>query len=121
VGLCISKSMMNLGDWANLFDYHALLLAAPGIGSGLVLTYIARFSQNDAALPLAMVVIPALFYILLFGLGMDLQDARNGGWVGEVAPSVPVTDLFDLIDFNKVRWDLAPQLFPIWAGMVSKL
>jgi hypothetical protein len=85
------------------------------------LTYIARFSQNDAALPLAMVVIPALFYMLLFGLGMDLQDARNGGWVGEVAPSVPVTDLFDLIDFNKVRWDLAPQLFPIWAGMVSKL
>lgn len=36
----------------------------------------------------------------------------------EVAPPVPAAELFSLVDFSLVRWDLIVQIFPIWLGMV---
>jgi MFS superfamily sulfate permease-like transporter len=65
-----------------------------------------------------MVSIPALFYILLFGCGSTLEDARDMGWVGETSPPVPISDLIKLIDFRQVRWDLILQIIPTWVGMV---
>ena len=31
---------------------------------------------------------------------------------------MPVSDLFQLVDFGKVRWDLATSIIPTWLGMV---
>jgi hypothetical protein len=33
--------------------------------------------------------------------------------------AVPVSDLFHLIDFKRVRWDLIFDILPTWSGMVS--
>jgi hypothetical protein len=38
--------------------------------------------------------------------------------ITEVSPPVPVMDLFRLVDFTLVRWDLVPIIFPTWVGMV---
>ena len=38
-------------------------------------------------LPLSMVLIPTLFYIILFVHGWSIEDARDGGWVGETSPA----------------------------------
>jgi MFS superfamily sulfate permease-like transporter len=65
-----------------------------------------------------MVLIPALFYVVLFACGSDLEHAREKGWVGETSPSVPISDLLHLIDFRQVRWDLISQVIPTWCGMV---
>jgi hypothetical protein len=32
--------------------------------------------------------------------------------------TVPISDLFQLVDFKLVRWDLASKLFATWTGMV---
>jgi len=40
-------------------------------------------------LPLSMVLIPTLFYIILFFNGWSIEDARDGGWVGEKSDAVP--------------------------------
>ena len=40
------------------------------------------------------------------------------GWVGEVAPPVPVTDLFTLVDITKVHWGMALRCLSTWLGMV---
>jgi SulP family sulfate permease len=118
VALCISKPMITLSDWGLLWNEHEAILALPGLLAGLLLTVVSRTVQNDAALPLLMVIIPALFYIILFCLGMDLDDARAYGWVGEVSPPVPASDLFTLIDFSKVHWKLALDCVSTWLGMV---
>ena len=69
-------------------------------------------------LPLSMVLIPTLFYIILFVHEWSIEDARDGGWVGETSDAVPVKDLFSLVDFSKVHWSLAKDIVATWAGMV---
>lgn len=116
--LCISESMMELKDWAYLLDPHNLLLAIPGLLTGLLLTLISRNAQSDATLPLAMVIIPVIFYIIIFATGAGIEGARAQGWVGEEMPAVPVTDLFHLIDFSLVHWRLISKILATWIGMV---
>ncbi|KAL7522385.1 hypothetical protein ACHAWX_007050 [Stephanocyclus meneghinianus] len=117
VALCINDTIMKPSDWALLLDEHSLLLAIPGILSGIALTAVARKCEDEAMLPISMVVIPVIFYIVLLAGGWSLEEAREGGWVGETSPPVPVVDLFHLVDIGKVRWDLFKDLIPIWLGM----
>jgi len=116
--LCISQPMMSIIDWNLLFNPHNLLLAAPGLLAGLVLTMTSRLATNSGVLPLVMVSIPALFYVLLYGCGSSLEDAREMGWVGETSPPVPVSDLLKLVDFRQVQWNLILKIIPTWVGMV---
>ena len=79
ISLCISKPMIGLAGWASLWSYEAIILAIPGIAAGAFLVWVARNVEHDVALPLAMVCIPAGFYLLLFVLGGNLERAREGG------------------------------------------
>ena len=38
--------------------------------------------------------------------------------VPDVSPPVPVKDLFQLVDFSLIRWDLIGLIVPTWLGMV---
>lgn len=118
VALCISTPLITLSDWSHMLDPQNLLLAAPGLGAGLILTLSSRNISNDAALPLIMVAIPAAFYLILFITGQTLEDARETGWVGQVAPPVPVSDLFGLVDFGLVKWSVWTEIFSTWCGML---
>ena len=116
VALCIGHTIMKPSDWTYLFNTQALVLAIPGILSGIFLTFVARKCSDEAMLPLSMVAIPALFYLLLFFCGWSIEDAREGGWVGEESPPIPVADVFNLVDFSKVHWYLAKDIVATWAG-----
>lgn len=107
-------------DWQYLLDSDKLLLAAPGLVAGLFLTWISRTATNDAALPAAMVAIPACFYLIIWWTGVGLEGARDAGWVGEVSPPVPVSDLFHQLQFSwsAIRWDLINEILYTWVGMV---
>lgn len=118
VALCISQPLISFSDWSYVFQAKNLLLAVPGLAAGLVLTWVSRTAKNDATLPVLMVAIPALFYVVIYATGAGLDGAREGGWVGEIAPPVPVSDLFTLVDFSLVRWDLAGDILWTWVGMV---
>jgi SulP family sulfate permease len=118
LALCISKSITTLGEWKFLLEPGKFLLAIPGLLAGLLLTLVSRRATNSAVLPLVMVGIPALFYLLIWQSGSSLDDARQQGWVGPIAPSVPVGDLLALVDFRMVRWDLLAKIWPTWVGMV---
>lgn len=118
IALCISKNMTVLKDWEYLLNLNLLILAIPGIISGLILTLISRYSSNDAMLPITMILIPLIFYIILYITNTSMDNARDYGWIGATAPSVPITDLFTLVDFKLVKWELITDLFPTWVGMV---
>ena len=79
--------MTTLKDWVFLCSPQALLLAFPALLSGLILTWLSRNSTNDAALPLAMILIPALFYFVAWLSGAGLEGARDAGWVGGTTSS----------------------------------
>lgn len=102
VALSISKSIVTLSDWKYLLDPENLLHAAPALVAGLLLTLISRKVNSSFVLPLVMVGIPALFYLIVWICGATLSDVREEGWVGDVSPSVPVRDLFGLVDFAQV-------------------
>lgn len=101
-----------------MFESEKLLLAATGLAAGLVLTLTSRLATSSGALPLVMVGIPALFYVIMYLSGSSWEDVRESGWVGAEAPSVPVQDLFSLVDFRQVRWDLIAVILPTWVGMI---
>jgi sulfate permease, SulP family len=120
VGLCISQTMMDLGDWAHLSDPKNMLLAFPGLVAAGALTYASRHEHSSILLPVCMVTLPAIFYVVIYcipGAG-GLNKARAGGWVAEVAAPTPVTDLLTLVDFSLVHWSLIPDLLSTWIGMV---
>jgi hypothetical protein len=107
VGLCISKSMIGgdfLTDLQLLADRQSFLLALPGLLSGLLMMVVARLSQNDAALPLTMFLIPTSFYAFLYLFGITLDDAREGKWIGKIQQTASVSTLIELVDFSQVRW-----------------
>jgi hypothetical protein len=118
VALCISQPLIVFSDWKYVLEPSNLLLAVPGLFAGLVLTFTSRRATNSAVLPGVMVAIPLLFYVFIYATGVGLEGAREGGWVGPEAPSVPVGDLFRLVDFSSVRWDLWSEIFSTWVGMV---
>jgi len=118
IGLCISENMTEMQDWKYLLSKQNCILALPGLLSGVVLTYIARCVSNSAVLPMAMVAIPAIFYVVIYAGGWGLEGAREYKWVGEESAPVPIQDLFQLIDFSLVRWSLLIKCFPTWIGMI---
>jgi len=123
VGLCISKSMIGgtfVSDMQILSDRHSLLLAAPGILSGVVMMMVARYAQNDITLPAVMVAIPSIFYAVLYISGYTMDDAREYHWIGEIEPHSSLSILLDMIDLDLVRWDLvfSSRCITVWIGMV---
>eukprot|EP00956_Cyclotella_meneghiniana_P004846 scaffold5991_cov73-Cyclotella_meneghiniana.AAC.6 len=118
VALCISESMMELSDWKYMLDPYNCLLATPGLLAALLLTYISRKATNDAILPATMILIPTVFYIIMYLTGTTLPEARDMGWVGEVSPSVQFGDLLKLVDFSLVHWGLVTRCIGTWVGMV---
>eukprot|EP00934_Nitzschia_sp_Nitz4_P003219 Nitzschia sp. Nitz4//scaffold16_size188269//130393//133293//NITZ4_001806-RA/size188269-augustus-gene-0.81-mRNA-1//1//CDS//3329538562//3209//frame0 len=118
VAMCISKPMMSIIDFKYLINPENLLLATPGLLAGLLLTTVSRTATSSAVLPAVMVGIPALFYFIIWVCDSSLEDARESGWVGPVAPTVPLGDLLQLVKFEQVRWDLIYEILPTWVGMV---
>ena len=85
--------MENLSDWGLLLQPNLFLLALPGLLAGIVLTLASRSNQSAVALPISMVVIPTLFYILIFSVGWGIDGAREYKLVGNKSEpgAVPYT------------------------------
>lgn len=123
VGLSVSQSMIGgnfMSDIELLCNKKTIFLAIPGLISGIVLAVVCRFAKSDATLPLTMIAIPLGFYIVLYILGISLDEARQGMWVGEKESAADITSLLMVLDFEKVRWDLimSTRCISVWFGMV---
>lgn len=76
-GIAISTAE-NVDTWwklSVLFNWHKFLLALPALIGGYVFCYISRI-KHPLALPAAMVIMPSLFYVVLFAFGVSIEDAR---------------------------------------------
>ena len=116
IGLSISKPMMGLGGWLYLLDIKSFILALPGVIAAILLVYVGR--QNQNMLPIVMIMLPILFYLVLILTGSTINDARSYGWIGEESPPVSPREVYELVHYDKIRWDLIKNIIPTWAGMV---
>jgi hypothetical protein len=83
IGLAISQNILSIQDWLLVFQSpQTMLLAVPAFVAGFVLTYLTRNVKNDIALPLAMILIPGIFYMIIFTCNIGMDGARDGGWMG---------------------------------------
>mmetsp|Transcript_4349 Transcript_4349/g.5009 ORF Transcript_4349/g.5009 Transcript_4349/m.5009 type:complete len:1009 (+) Transcript_4349:92-3118(+) len=123
VGLCISKSMIGggfLSDMQLLMQKEAFILAFPGLIAGAIMMLVARYAQSDITLPLTMIIIPSIFYTILYATGTTLDEARESNWVGQTTPPSSISVLFELFDLGHVRWALvlSQKCVTVWVGMV---
>ena len=76
IGLCISENMVD-GDFLSnmelLLDEQNIMLALAGMVSGFVMMIVARNATHDAVLPCTMVVIPGIFYMILYVNSYNLK------------------------------------------------
>eukprot|EP00560_Eucampia_antarctica_P002050 CAMPEP_0197835464 /NCGR_PEP_ID=MMETSP1437-20131217/25812_1 /TAXON_ID=49252 ORGANISM="Eucampia antarctica, Strain CCMP1452" /NCGR_SAMPLE_ID=MMETSP1437 /ASSEMBLY_ACC=CAM_ASM_001096 /LENGTH=795 /DNA_ID=CAMNT_0043440917 /DNA_START=504 /DNA_END=2891 /DNA_ORIENTATION=+ len=118
VSLCISESMMKFKDWAYMLQPDLFLLALPGLLAGVVMTLASHSIRSNVILPTVMLIIPLLFYVVIFTVGWGLDGAREYKLISEESEPVPVKDLFHLIEFDLINWSMVSKVFPIWIGMV---
>jgi len=68
-------------------------------------------------LPSILLGIPLVFFAITYALGYSLDELRHDGWVAPQQPVGGALDAFAYFQFDLVRWELLPSLFPTWLGM----
>lgn len=71
------------------------------------------------ALPAVLAGFPLGFYWVLVASGSSMQDARDWGWMDQVneQDSLPVDQIFTLVQWDLVQWSVVPLLAPTWLSM----
>jgi sulfate permease, SulP family len=119
VSLASGEVISGLSSWTKLVsDDRTVILCTPALVSGAVLTYISRYCTHFAALPAAIIFLPACFYTILYFSGCSFDDARDYGWLGPMTKPADSLEIFQLYDFSAVNWSVIPFQFPVWAAMV---
>ncbi len=122
LSLCIGVPLNGPRDWPLLWrPPWRLVLAAPGLLGGILLSRVAKHDKNGTRLPIAMVAMPLAFYMVVYLTGYSLKDAREDGWLFANDSSTDVADLRDVValyDLGRVSWKALPSLTPIWCSMV---
>ncbi|GAB4822722.1 hypothetical protein N2152v2_009768 [Parachlorella kessleri] len=67
----------------NLANKAALIKLAPAVGAALLIALILRRFRSPFALPVLLLMIPAVFYVVLWAAGVSLEEAREAGWVSK--------------------------------------
>lgn len=117
LGLSCSKDVSSYRDFALLNSWRDWILAAPALGTGVMLTWVSRKGRDWKALPITITAIPVLFFVGLFAFSIPLDEARDGGWVAELDPPRQFYEVFTRFDFANVRWSILPKLVVTWASM----
>ena len=73
-------------DWSKLLNLEKATLIIPGIILGTMQYVLLRSVKSAFTLPICMAVVLVVFYASLSGLGMNLQQARDSGWIAAMAP-----------------------------------
>lgn len=99
LNLSVGADLATLEGWSRVFGNTtqlAQLAACLGCTGGFLL--VLRRCRHPAALPAAIVAVPALFYLALAATGASLADAADAGWTLPAAPAKPWWSVYELFD-----------------------
>ncbi|ORX93910.1 hypothetical protein K493DRAFT_408202 [Basidiobolus meristosporus CBS 931.73] len=95
-------------DWdtiVSLFEWHTLLLWSSSLLLALLLRAMERKIEHPMFVPCFFMVVPILFYAVVFFGGFDLEELRKSGWLFPLPDSsVPFYDFYTRFDFSQTSW-----------------
>lgn len=122
LGLCIGDVITGPAAWSRLWEPRwRLVLAAPGVLGGYALYLTSRnYASVDAALPLAMGVLAAAFYVVVALVpNYSFDQARADGWLGEPAEGAGLFSTLSLYTSGHVYLGAAARAVAgSWVAMV---
>ena len=97
--MSVNTDFAKLAGWSQVIHSPTQLaqLAACLACTGMFLLVLRKCS-HPAALPAAIVAVPAVFYAALFAAGSSLADAAEAGWTLPAAPAKPWWSVYELFD-----------------------
>jgi sulfate permease, SulP family len=72
--------------WIPLFSLDPVLRLLPALVMVAALSAVQRRSRSPYSLPLFLLIVPAMFYIVVFLGGWSLTDVRDKGWMSHPQP-----------------------------------
>lgn len=117
-----NKDVETIVSWKLIFNTDDLILCAPGVVGGVGLLVLCNNVDSVFALPAGLLAIPAIFYVVLFASGNDLETARaahGAGWVASHSNStVQFWETYSEFHFNKVHvGPVIGGIIPTWIAM----
>ncbi|KDR73007.1 hypothetical protein GALMADRAFT_745144 [Galerina marginata CBS 339.88] len=100
-------------------DKHNLLLWTLPLGLAILLRVITHKYHHQLIFPAYFIIIPVVFYIVVFAAGLDLDGLRRAGWIFDMAASgqEPWYKFYSYFDLRIVSysalWSTLPTQFAL--------
>eukprot|EP00756_Hemistasia_phaeocysticola_P007184 Hpha_TRINITY_DN14152_c0_g1::TRINITY_DN14152_c0_g1_i1::g.10629::m.10629/K03321/TC.SULP; sulfate permease, SulP family len=117
-------------SWIHLFSEEAAGYALPAVAAGLILLYVSQEYTHPAALPLAFLLLPAIFYVILvtaqgthkgeWGMDDATSWGQSNGWLTQPAEGGNQGFFAAFSVFmspGDIYWPAVFRQFPTWLGM----
>ncbi|KAI9911170.1 hypothetical protein PsorP6_009441 [Peronosclerospora sorghi] len=117
--LCTGRTVTDYQSMIKvLANAHDVLLCVPGALGGMFLFLVSQ-RYNSFVLSGAIVLLPLLFFFIMFVGGMSLQDVRDDGWIAPAKEDpATVSQLVKIFNFSLVHWSEVPKQIGTWIGLV---
>lgn len=106
LSLMTGKQINGIHTWSEVMNHNSAILMAPGLALGISLLFFVQRVQHPAALPCALIAIPALFYVVLIAGGYSLAEARGAygeGWLDKESKQASFWQAWDGYRFGLVQ------------------
>ncbi|CAG8571542.1 8622_t:CDS:10, partial [Diversispora eburnea] len=104
----------NLETLKYLFlNAHIFALWTSALGLAILLRMIHMKFNHDMVVPFYFMIIPLLFYFVVYNFDLDWNNLRETGWVFPMPKGdVPWNNFYSHYDFSKTNWSVLLQTVP---------
>ncbi|RMX63647.1 hypothetical protein KXD40_008789 [Peronospora effusa] len=118
ISLTTGVSLASAQGWGVLVSSsHNLMLLAPGLAGGVLLSVLTSHFHHFAVFPSCLLVLPAVFFFMVWVSSYTLEDVRYAGFLDVEGTGVPVMDVYSLFDFHHIHWSAMPGQIPTILSM----
>ncbi|RHZ43933.1 hypothetical protein Glove_801g13 [Diversispora epigaea] len=95
------------------FDIHVLALWSSALGLAILLRAIHMKCHHDMVVPFYFMIVPLLFYFVVYIFNIEWDNLRGNGWVFPMPKGdVPWNNFYTHYDFSKTNWGVLLQTVP---------
>jgi len=115
---------INLDYIKNIFTDQTVVVWLFSLFLAILIKLIQKRFRSELITPFSFLIIPIIFYIVVFIGRIDLDRLRNKGWLfnfesNQEEEKIPFYVYFTYISFKDIRWSIIPYvLSPILASAV---
>lgn len=94
-------------------DSHVFSLWFSALAVAILLRLIQYRITSPLVVPIFFMVLPLVFYLVVFVFGLDVHDVRNSGWIFPLVESnTPFWHFYTYYDLTKVDWRAVAETIP---------